>query len=223
MLGIDRPFEGLDEVWVWRIPHPADPEEPRKGRSVTRIGTREGTALVGRVQITTRPSRTMIGPTTDLDGLGEWKRTKLGQAGVQRSDEFVVYGGGVEYGGVEATWKSGGTFRVGEHEERNQIATGGYPYPPSVRELGESALDFGKSLLRRARNRGDDALPPAEVQPAERPGPVEATAFDGWLVATPVHEGDHLTWRITIDRRPDAPESVGLGIVSAALALLHQG
>lgn len=217
VLEIDRPFEGLDEVWVWRPPHAADPEQPEKFHRVTRIGTLEGSALVGRVQIRTRPSRTVLGAVEDLQGLGPWRKAKLGKANVLRSGEPKrVRGAVVRSGKVEANWKPGGHFQVGEQEELNQIATAGGPYPPSVRELGESALAAGRSLLRRVRDRNDGS----EGEQVE--APVELTAFDGWLRATQVEVMGEPTWRIAIDRHPGAPESVGLGVVLAAIGLVHR-
>lgn len=221
MLEIDRPFEDLDEVWIWPTPHPADPDEPRPHHRVTRIGTREASALVGRVQLRTRPSRTILGPVTRLEGLGPWRRSKLGEVGIRRSDQGSVSGGGVSCGGVRAEWRPRGHFQIGDHEERNQIATGGHPYPPSARELGESALDLGRTLLRRLRDRSESVPPPADSEPTAATGPVEVSAFDGWLVATPVHQDEHLAWRVAVDRHPTAPESVGLGLVLAAIALVH--
>lgn len=215
MVPLDEPFEGLDEVWIWTIPHPGDPEQPKKSHRITRIGTREGATLIGRVQLRTRPSRLMLGAPTDLEGLGPWRRAKLGSAGISQNDQFQISQGWANSGGVEARWRPRGHFQVGEHEERNQIATGGFPYPPTVKELGESALELGKSLLRRVRDRDVDV-------PAEAVGPVQASAFDGWLTATPVHDGEHLAWQIAIDRHPSAPESVGLGVVLAATALQHR-
>ncbi len=223
MLPIDEPFEGLDEVWIWTIPHPGDPEEPKKANRVTRIGTREGATLVGRVQLRTRPSRVMLGPPTDLEGLGPWRRAELGSAGISQNDQFQISHGWVHSGGVEALWRPRGHFQIGDREERNQIATGGYPYPPTVKELGESALEFGKGLLRRVRERDAEMDATASDDAAEVTGPVEVSAFDGWLTATPVHEGEHLCWRIAIDRHPSAPGSVGLGVVLAATALQHRG
>jgi hypothetical protein len=229
VLKIDRPFEGLEEVWVWRPPHPADPEEPEKFHRITRIGTLDGAALVGRVQVRTRPSRTVLGAVEDLEGLGPWRRTKLGKANVLRSGEpRRVRGAVVRSGKVEAYWKPGGHFQIGDREELNQIATAGRPYPPSVRELGESALAAGRSLLRRVRDRnepGPEAELPAEAAdaPGEQPTePVELTAFDGWLRATQVEVAGEPTWRIVIDPHPGAPESVGLGVVLAAVALVHR-
>lgn len=212
MLPIDAPFEGLDEVWIWRIPHPGDPEEPKRSHRITRIGTREGSTLVGRVQLRTRPSRVLMGPATDLEGLGAWRRAKLGDAGISRSDQLQISEGWSNSGGVHGLWRPRGHFQIGDSEERNQIATGGYPYPPTAKDLGGSALAFGTDLLRRVRDRDAD----------EPSGPVQASAFDGWLTATPVHEGSHLTWQVAIDRHPSAPESVGLGVVLAASALLHR-
>ncbi len=222
MLPIDEPFEGLDEVWIWPIPHPGDPEQPKKAHRITRIGTRDEATFAGRVQLRTRPSRLMLGPPTDLEGLGPWRRAELGSAGISQNAQFQISHGWVHSGGVEALWKPRGHFQIGDREERNQIATGGYPYPPTVKELGESALELGKGLLRRVRGRDAEVDPAPSDDPAEATGPVEVSAFDGWLTATPVEEGEHLAWRITIDRHPSAPESVGLGVVLAAISLLHR-
>ena len=225
MLEIDRPFEGLDEVWVWRPPHAGDPEQPEKLHRVTRIGTLEGSALVARLQIRTRPSRTVLGAVEDLEGLGPWRKAKLGKVNLLRSGEPKrVRGAVVRSGKVEASWKPGGHFQVGDREELNQIATAGGPYPPSVRELGESALAVGRTLLRRVRDRnGVPEVEQAPEQPLEPAGPVELTAFDGWLRATQVEVAGEAAWRIAVDRHPGAPESVGLGVVLAAIGLVHRG
>ena len=220
VLEIDRPFEGLDVVWAWRPPHAADPEQPEKFHRVTRIGTLEGSALVGRVQLRTRPSRTVLGAVEDLEGLGPWRKAKLGKANVLRSGEpRRVRGAVVRSGKTEATWKPGGHFQIGDREEVNQIATAGGPHPPSVRELGESALAVGRTLLRRVRDRNE---PPEAEPPIEPVVPAELTAFDGWLRATQVEVLGEPTWRIAIDRHPGAPESVGLGVVLAAIGLVHR-
>lgn len=224
MLEIDRPFEGLDEVWVWRLPHPADPEEPQKLHRVTRIGTLQGATLVGRAQVVTRPSRTVLGAVDELEGLGDWRRAKLGKVTLSRTGEpRHVRGATVRSGKVEASWKPGGHFQVGEQAEINKIATAGAPHPPTVRELGESALAAGRTLLRRVRDRPDESEPEPEPEAEPQTDPAtELAAFDGWLTATRDEIAGGPAWRITIDRHPGAPDSVGLGLVLAAIGLLHR-
>lgn len=200
---IDRPFDGLDEVWIWSAPHPADPE-PRHHEHLlaTRIGVREGPDLVGRVQVVTRQSRTILGVVEELQGIGPWRKAKLGKVTLLRAGEQrYVRGGEVRSGKAAASWKPGGHFHVGDHVEVNQLATAGRPCTPTVR-----------SLLRRLRDR--DAGPGAE--------PAELTAFDRWLVATPADVAGERAWRVTIDRHAGAPDSVGLGLAVAAIGLLHR-
>lgn len=230
MLAIDRPFEGLDEVWMWSIPHPADPEEPAKSNRVTRIGTLEGGRLVGLVQVRTRPSRTILGAVDELEGLGPWRKEKLGKVSLHRTgDTRGVTGAHVTSGPVDAEWRPGGRFRVGGAEEVNKVATGGGPFAPSVRDLGESALELGRSLLRKVRDRDGETEREIEVETetetvvgVEVGEPGALSAFDGWLVATPGEVAGEPAWRVAVDRRPGAPESVGLGLVVAAIGLLHR-
>lgn len=221
MLEIDRPFDGLDEVWIWSLPHPADPDQPGKLQTVTRIGTLEGSALAGRVQLLTRPSRTILGAVEEVQGLGPWRKAKLAKLHLLRSgDARYVTEARLRSGKGEASWKPRGHFQVGDHVEVNDLATGGRPLAPTVRELGESALAMGRSLLRRARDR---EAPRADApEPEEVDGPVELTAFDRWLVATPEDIAGAPTWRVAIDRHPAAPDSVGLGLLLAALGLAHR-
>lgn len=196
MLEIDRPFDGLDEVWIWPVP---------SDDVVTRLGRREAGALVGHVEIASRPQRLAGGRRHELDGLGAWQRAKLGTVHFPHTDIPGPPGEAtVTCGRVKASWTAGGTFRVGDHAEDNRIATGGRPIQPGL-------LGLGRSLVRRVRKQ--------EPEPDE--AGTELRAFDGWLVATPVATDEFVAWRVRVDRHPGAPESVGLGLVVAAIGLVH--
>ena len=169
----------------------------------------------------TRPSRTILGAVEELQGLGSWRKADLGTLHLRRSgDARYVTEARLRSGEVEASWKPRGHFQVGDHVEVNQIATGGRPTSPSARELGEGALAAGRSLLRRVRDRGAPRTDTAEPEPAAEP--VELTAFDRWLVATPEDVAGAAAWRVAIDRHAGAPDSVGLGLLVAALGLVHR-
>lgn len=225
MLPLDRPFAGLDEVWIWPVPHPDDREAGRRNCLSTRIGCREGDALVGRVEVAAKLARALGGIGNDLVGMHEWRTTELGSVTVPHSDHRTTSGRGwVRSGGSEARWSAAGRFQLDDRKELSTIASRGGPLtaPLHLKDLGATAVALGRSLLRRP---GDDEPDPHAPERIGDEVPGELTAFDGWLVATqhrqPVADGHTESWRVAIDHGVESPGSIGLALVVAALGLVH--
>ncbi len=225
------PFDGLDEVWIWPVPHPDDPEPKDAEHLVTRIGDRVDGALVGRAEVRTTPGRILGGLRHRLVGLGPWRDADLGSLDIPTNDRKLAPSHAwLTVDGVRGRWTASGTFRLGDHDEVTRLASRGRPTTAArdVRAVGANAVDLGRRYLRYLRVLGGHQIEPTPGLRIGDPVDGELVAGGGWLVATqhrspietPTGGGDIETWQVRIDR-DRAVGPVGLGVGLAALALVH--